>query len=170
MRSQSVSHLLYSITPAKLIMIVCSACGQSYSIMGYTQHVYSTSRTACIQAYEWNLELEDSEDGLAQSINDDPAAFMGDLFGEWDEAEYQRSKDGCDEDEDDHAEGMSTLLTFLFIDTNVHFTQTLKMNVSTMGPLTLTCRCNSWMSPMTKPLVLQTHRHMSLKLRSNIFL
>ena len=135
-------------------MIVCSACGQSYSIVGYTQHVYSTSYTACIQAYERNLELEDSEDGLAQSTNDDLATFMGDLFGEWDEAEYQHSKDGCDEDEDDHAEGMSTLL---FIDANVHFTQTLKMNVSTTGPLTLTHRHNSWMSLMTKPLILQTH-------------
>lgn len=137
-------------------MIVCSACGRSFSIVGYTQHVYSTSQTACIQAYEWNLELKDSEDGLALSTNDNPATFLGDLFGEWDEAEYQCSKDWRDEDEDDNTEGMSTLLTFLFIDPNVHFTQTLKMNVLTMGPLTLTPRCNLWMLLMAKLLLLQT--------------
>ena len=137
-------------------MIVCSACGRSFSIVGYTQHVYSTSHIACIQVYEWNLEVEDSEDGSAQSANDKSTTFTGDLFDEWDKDEYH-NKEGYQEDqgEDDNAGGMSTLVVFLFIDAHVHYTQTLKMNVLTTGPLTLIHRHNLLMLPMTKPLILQ---------------
>lgn len=30
--------------------------------MGYMQHVYSTSHTACIKAYEWDLELANGKE------------------------------------------------------------------------------------------------------------
>jgi transcription elongation factor Elf1 len=43
-------------------MIFCSACGQGFSVMGYTQHIYSTSCTACVEAHEQNLEQVNSKE------------------------------------------------------------------------------------------------------------
>lgn len=66
-------------------MIVCSACWQNFSVVGYTQQMYSTSHPACIQEYEQNLEPGDGED-------------------EWDEDEHGDDEHG---DPEDNVEGMS---------------------------------------------------------------
>ena len=81
-------------------MILCSACRQNFSVVGYTQHMYSTSHPACIQEYEQNLELGDGED-------------------EWDKDEHGddecNNEDGHGDDEhgdpEDNVEGMSNNCT-----------------------------------------------------------
>ena len=78
-------------------MIICSACGQSFSVVGYMQHIYSTSHTACIKAYEWDLELANGKEA-------------GDLYEDSYEDDYE---DGGYEDlaydAYEHEEGMSSL-------------------------------------------------------------
>ena len=84
MWGQLVCHLPHSTCP-HIFMIVCSACWQNFSVVGYTQQMYSTSHLACIQEYEQNLEPGDGED-------------------EWDEDEHGDDEHG---DPEDNVEGMS---------------------------------------------------------------
>ena len=69
-----------------LSMIICSACGRSFSVVGYTQHIYSTSHTACIRAYKRDLELANGKE------------FAGDLFGVYEDSYGNDYEDGEYED------------------------------------------------------------------------
>ena len=53
-----------------LVMILCSACGCSFSVVGYMQHIYSTSHIACIKAYEQDLELANNKERSFQLANE----------------------------------------------------------------------------------------------------
>lgn len=58
-------------------MINCTGCGRHFSVRGYTQHVYSTSRKSCIQVYRRALEqLQDNEE--ADSMSNDEDMEQGD--------------------------------------------------------------------------------------------
>ena len=72
--------------------------------MGYTQHVYSTSHTACIKAYEQDLELANNKERFFQLANE-PGVFAG-SYGDDYELEVGEYEDIPDERDE---EGMSSL-------------------------------------------------------------
>lgn len=80
-----VSEPPHLITPPT-DMVVCSGCRQSFSVIGYTQHVYSTSRPDCIEAHERNLQLVYSKERSPQQAD----SFVGynDGYDEYNDGEY----------------------------------------------------------------------------------
>lgn len=84
-----VSEPPHLITPPT-DMVVCSGCRQSFSIIGYTQHVYLTSCPDCIEAHEWNLQLVYSKERSPQQAD----SFVGydDGYDEYDDGEYSNGE------------------------------------------------------------------------------
>ena len=88
-------RLIIPCTQSRCVCImICSACGRSFSVVGYTQHIYSTSHIACTKAYKRDVELANGKERSFQLANSEPNTFAGDLSGEYD---------------DDDDEGMSSL-------------------------------------------------------------
>ena len=85
--------------------------------MGYRQHVYSTSHAACIEAYEWDLELANNNERSSQLANE-PDTFAGSYGDDYEDDEYKDIPDEHNE------EGMFVVMSFpsleLFIDVNTN--------------------------------------------------
>lgn len=58
-------------------MITCTGCRRHFSVRGFTQHVYSTSREPCILAYRKSLEQQANEEALEYSTSSDEDMEQG---------------------------------------------------------------------------------------------
>ena len=79
---------------AKVNMVLCTGCHRSFASSGYVMHVRNTTNRDCHIGYQHGLQLagfydiRDEDNGLQDQVGalDD---FEGDLFGKYDEGNFE---------------------------------------------------------------------------------